>query len=180
MTASVPTRERIREAGRRIFLERGFARASVREIAAAASADPSLVIRYFGSKEGLFLDAMHLGFELAPLLDGPTDTLGERIVDALLADRGEIRGVFLALVRASEAGDVSSRLRAAHEQDFVGPLRARLDGPDAELRARMAAALVGGLLYSVWLVGDDELLARSAAVRQEYGAALQRILTPGA
>lgn len=179
MTA-VPTRDRIREAGRRMFLERGYTRASVRDIAAEAAADPALVIRYFGSKEGLFLDAMHLRFELAPLLDGPLESLGERIVEAVLTDSGEIGGVFLALVRASEAGDVSSRLRAAHEDDFIAPLRTRLEGPDAELRARMAAALVGGLLYSVWLVGDDELLARAATVRREYGAALQRILAPEA
>ncbi|MBN9605036.1 MAG: TetR family transcriptional regulator [Actinomycetales bacterium] len=178
MTAPAPARERLREAGRRIFLERGFARASVRDIAAAAQADPALVIRYFGSKEGLFLDALRVEFELSPLLEGPVEGLGARIVEAVLADEDDIRGVFLALIRASEVGDVSSRLRAAHEETFVAPLRARLDGPDADLRARMAAALVGGLLYSAWIVGDEPLRAGGDLVVREYGAALQRLLTP--
>ena len=56
-----------------------------------------------------------------------------------------------------------------------------MSGPDADLRARLAAALVGGLLYSMWVVGDDELVAADHAdVVRRYGALLQELLTPGA
>ena len=70
-------------------------------------------------------------------------------------------------------------LREAHESSFVAPLLARLDGPDAELRARLAAALVGGLLYSLWVVGDDTLAAADRTdLVATYGALLQRLITP--
>ena len=52
-------------------------------------------------------------------------------------------------------------------------------GPDADLRARLAAAVVGGLLYALWVVGDETLAAagrRELIVR--YGALLQSVLTP--
>ena len=59
------------------------------------------------------------------------------------------------------------------------PLLERLTGPDAELRARLGAALIGGLLYSLWVVGDEQLAAtdhRELVVR--YGALLQSLITP--
>jgi len=175
------SRDRIREAARRLFPEHGYTGTSVRDIATAAGVDPALVIRYFGSKEGLFLEAMELEFELAPVLDGPLDTLGPRLVRAVLSGADEIRSVYLALLRASEAGDVTSKLRRAHEEDFVGPLRERLDGADADLRARMIAALVGGLLYSAWVVGDEVLVGRDVDdVATRFGALVQELLTPGA
>jgi len=58
-------------------------------------------------------------------------------------------------------------------------LRDRLSGPDAELRARLAAALVGGLLYSLWVVGDEELLATDHhELVTRYGGLLQTLITP--
>jgi hypothetical protein len=74
---------------------------------------------------------------------------------------------------------VGPHLRETHDAAFVAPLRSRLEGPDAELRARLAAALVGGLLYSLWVVGDEVLLAADRAeVVRRYGALLQALLTP--
>lgn len=174
-----PTRERIRDAAARLFGERGYAGASVRDIALAASADPALVIRHFGSKELLFLDAMQVPFDELPLLDVPLEALGRRFVAVLLdADEG-LRGAWLALVRGSDRDGIADRLMAVHTEAFVAPLRRRLDGPDADLRARLAAALVGGLLYSLWVVGDEALLAADRSeVADRYGALLQRLLTP--
>jgi hypothetical protein len=58
-------------------------------------------------------------------------------------------------------------------------LRARLHGDDAELRARLAAALVGGLLYSLWVVGDEQLLATDRReLVSRYGGLLQTLITP--
>ena len=175
----VSTRASIGAAATRLFADRGYAGTSVRDIASAAAVDPALVIRYFGSKEQLFLETMRLDLEHNPLQDGPVETLGVRFLESLLASSDLNRGAFLALLRASDDGERGSALRGAHEQSFVAPLLARLDGPDAELRARLAASLVGGLLYSLWVVGDDALAAadRTQLVRT-YGALLQRLITP--
>ncbi|MBO9577210.1 MAG: TetR family transcriptional regulator [Microbacteriaceae bacterium] len=173
------TRAAIRSAARTLFQEHGYAGTSVRDIAAAATTDAALVIRHFGSKERLFLDCLETGALVQPLTDGPLESLGRDFVRFLLEPDDQVRGVFLALVRASEGEETGSRLRAMHEADFVAPLRARLSGPDADLRARLAAALAGGLLYSLWVVGDEGLLAAEPEdVVARYGAALQGLLTP--
>ena len=51
------TRETILAAARQAFAERGFDRASIRQIATAAAVDPALVHHYFGRKDALFREA---------------------------------------------------------------------------------------------------------------------------
>jgi AcrR family transcriptional regulator len=173
------TRSEIASAARTLFSERGYAGTPVRDIATEAGVDAALVIRYFGSKELLFLETMQIDLEPDSFLVGPLETLGERYIEFLLGEQDRTRNVYLALLRASDSDGVSSRLREAHNSQFVEPLRQRLTGADSELRARLAAALVGGMLYSLWVVGDEFLLAadRAELVRR-YGALLQALITP--
>ncbi len=173
------TPEAIRASAARLFAARGYAGVSVREIAKAAGVDPALVIRHFQSKEKLFLETMQLDLDHQPLLDGPIEQLGERFIQFVLDSDENVRGIFLALLRASDGSEIGSQLREAHNAAFVAPLRGRLRGDDAELRARLAAALVGGLLYSLWVVGDDELLATDhRELVRRYGGLLQTLITP--
>lgn len=173
------TKARIRVAAHALFRSGGYAGTSVREIAAAAEADPALVIRYFGSKEELFLDTMELDLDQDPIVGLPVEDLGRRFVAFLLDADDVTRGVYLALVRGSAEPAIAQRLHDAHDRTFVAPLRSRLVGPDADLRARLAASLVGGLLYSLWVVGDEPLLATDhAELIERYGAMLQTLITP--
>jgi len=170
------TRETIREAAAPLFRERGFARTSVRDIAADAEVDPALVIRHFGSKEELFLATMHV--DIDPIRDVPLDELGRRFLADLLDGDRDTRSVFLALLRGSNEPAIGERLRLVHEAAFVAPLRERMTGADADVRARLAAALVGGLLYSLWVVGDEALDADHPSIVEHYGALLQQLITP--
>ena len=171
------TRGEIRVAAARLFRERGFARTSVRDIAAQAVTNPALVIRHFGTKELLFLDTMQFTIDDEPLLDVPLERFGERFIEVVLSD-DDIRGVYLALVRGSNEAQIKVRLQAIHERTFVEPVRARLRGPDADVRARIAAAVVGGLLYALWVVEDEGLLqAERGELITRYGALLQQALT---
>lgn len=169
----------IRDAAAALFAEKGYAGTSVRDIGRAAGVDAALVIRHFESKEKLFLETMRLDLDHQPLLDWPIDTLGERFVRFLLDSDENVRGIFLALLRASDGEEIGSRLQAAHNAAFVQPLLSRLEDDDAELRARLAAALVGGLLYSLWVVGDEALLATDHGdLIRWYGGLLQSLITP--
>lgn len=174
-------KERIRSAAARLFPERGYAGTSVRDIAALAQTDPALVIRHFVSKELLFLETVELTIDDEPLLRVPLERFGRAFIAFLLATEQETRGVYLAFVRGSGEPAIAERLRAVHERTFVAPLRARLDGEDADERARLAAAMVGGLLYALWVVGDEHLLAADHEhLAARYGALLQELLTPRA
>lgn len=174
----VATRATIEDAATRLFAERGYAGTSVRDIAGEAGVDPALVIRYFGSKEQLFLETMRLD-GANPLEEGPIETLGERFLESLLDTPDLARGRFLALLRASDGGERGSALRDAHDRAFVAPLLARLSGPDAPVRARLAASLVGGLLYTLWVVEDETLVnADRKELVAMYGGLLQRLITP--
>ena len=61
-SAKVPrsqgTRDRIVASAGKLFSRLGFDRTTIRAVAADAKIHPSLVIRYFGSKEGLFAASM--------------------------------------------------------------------------------------------------------------------------
>ncbi|CAM5691029.1 hypothetical protein SALBM217S_01343 [Streptomyces griseoloalbus] len=137
------------------------------------------MIRHFRSKELLFLETMHMTLDLGPLFDAPLDRLGERLAELLLDLGGSARGVFLALVHGGDEPHIRDRLRDTHEHLFVEPLRRRLTGPDADLRARTAAAVAGGLLYALWVAEDHVLLRldRTELVSR-YGTLLQEVLTP--
>lgn len=173
------TRAAIADAATTLFTANGYAATSVREIAREAGADPAMVIRHYGSKEQLFLHTMQVQPEDALHFDEPWESLGIRIVEYVLDADDRLRSVYLELIRGSDAGRIGSALTAAHETNFVAPLVAALPGPDAELRARLVAAMVGGLMYALWIV-EDETLARTdrAAVIARYAPALQTLITP--
>ena len=54
---SAGTRRAILEAARSAFAAHGYDQATIRSVAATAGVDPSMVMRYFGSKAGLFTAA---------------------------------------------------------------------------------------------------------------------------
>ncbi len=153
------TREAIFAAATALFLERGYARTSVRDIAGAAGIDAALVIRHFGSKERLFIDVMAASGDQQLPFEGEPSALGERLIRSILEADDRMRGMYLALIRAGDTQLVGSALRTMHETAFVGPLAHALGGTDAEFRARLIASVIGGLMYSLWLVPDEKLAA---------------------
>src|SRR3954454_9723820 len=74
------TRAAILDAARERFAADGYERATVRAIAADAGIDPSMVIRYYGSKEGLFAAAVDLDLRLPDIASLPSDQAGETLV----------------------------------------------------------------------------------------------------
>lgn len=69
MTAHRPSsdetgRKRITDAAARLFLERGYAQTTLRDIAAAAGIKAGSIYYHFDSKEALFLDVLEQGMEV--------------------------------------------------------------------------------------------------------------------
>jgi AcrR family transcriptional regulator len=128
----------------------GFEGGTVRGIAAESSVDPSLVLHYFGSKEGLFRAAVDFPVDpaafiprlLAPGLDG----LGERLVRFFLETWDSPAGrPLLALVRSVVASeDAAALLREFVGREVLGRLARALEVDQPQLReARSRCPLAG-------------------------------------
>ena len=76
------TREAILEAATRRFATQGYGSAGVREIAADAGVTAALVNRYFGSKEGLFAEAIRRALDMGHLLQGQREDLADHLARA--------------------------------------------------------------------------------------------------
>jgi AcrR family transcriptional regulator len=94
------TKQNILTAARERFAADGYERATIRAIATQAGIDPAMVMRYFGSKEGLFAAAAQFDLRLPDLAPLPPDTLGTTLVGHFLSiwEKDE---TFLALLRAA-------------------------------------------------------------------------------
>lgn len=172
------TREVIARRARELFDRQGYTATSVRSIAAAAGIDPALVIRYFGSKEELFVRVMDLVEQTGPVLDGPTETMGRRLVANTLAEeRAELRRQFTAMLWASDRDRVRASLREAIHRLFVVQVARRLEGPDVLLRAELIAAQIAGLMQAVAITGSEDVTeADQSRIVELYGDAIQRLV----
>jgi AcrR family transcriptional regulator len=152
------TRQAILEAAKTCFMREGYEQVGVRDIAARAGVDPALVNRYFGSKEGLFSEAVASKFDLSHLLDGDRATLGERLARYVLQKQstGADYDPLVALLRSSSSDVCSGMLRNAILEGFVRPLAARLEGPDALSRAELVGSTLLGLLVHRTVIGGAE------------------------
>jgi len=155
----------------------------VREIAEAAGVDAALVNRYFGTKDGLFAEAVteaH-GRRLPEVLDGPPEDLGRRLAEYVLAPEKGVGGAdpLLALVRSTPHPVATELLRRGVDEGLVAPIAARLAGPDARVRARLVAATMLGLAVGRGIARSDELDPQAhPELVAGAAAALQRLVTP--
>lgn len=152
------TRQAILNAARQCFGHEGYDQVGVREIAALAGIDPALVNRYFGSKEGLFAEAVSSKLDLSMLFGGDRATLGERLARYVLQKKSEDNhDPLVALLRSSSSEVAGRMLRDAMTEGFISPLAARLDGPDTRERAELIGSTLLGLLVYRTIVGPGGL-----------------------
>lgn len=152
------TKQAILEAARHCFAQEGYDQVGVRDIAALAGIDPSLVNRYFGSKEGLFSAAVSSKFDLSELFSGDRSTLGERLLRFVLKKKppGHEHDPLVALLRSSSSDVAGHMLRDALLDGFVRPLAALLEGPNAKERAELVGCNLLGILVYRTVVGNAE------------------------
>ena len=178
-------REAILEAARACFAARGYDRATLRAIAAAAQVDPALVIHYFGSKEGLFEAAVELPLQphdvfARGLAAGPSQ-LGATIVRTFLEawEPPEMRLRLMAMLRSALTNEAAmGMIRDLLTRQVFGPITTALGVPDARLRATLVGSQFIGLAIMRY-IGRLEPLA-SASIDElvvAIGPTVQRYLT---
>jgi AcrR family transcriptional regulator len=180
------TREAVLVAARESFAERGFDGATIRGIAAAAGVDPALVHHYFGSKDKLFLAAVHApvdpGELLPPALEGGREQLGANLVRTLLTVwDGPARPAALALVRSAVGNEWTAKLlREFLVSQVLRRVLVTLDLPADELEARgalVASQLIGVVMARYVLRLEPLASATHDSLVASLGPTLQRYLT---
>ncbi|MDB5480285.1 MAG: hypothetical protein JWO83_1338 [Caulobacteraceae bacterium] len=150
------TRAAILEAAKAQFARLGYDRAGLREIAAEAGADVSLIKRYFGGKEGLFTEALKASFQPDRLKEWdraafPAD-IATMMADAP-ADEARTHS-FQFLLRAATSPTTAPLLNLAVQERFLLPIREWLGGADVHARARVLAAVFIGFLVERLIRGE--------------------------
>jgi AcrR family transcriptional regulator len=142
--SSVETKAVILAAARQRFAEAGFERATIRAIAADANIDPSMVMRYFGSKDLLFAAAADFDLQIPDLSDVAREHVGTRLVAHFL-DRWERDEALVVLLRSATTNDVAAQRMQEIFSSQLRPAIAKLNPADAPQRAGLIATQVLGL-----------------------------------
>lgn len=178
----------ILEAARRRFSEVGYAKASLRSIAAEAGVDAALISYHFGSKRGLFGAVLELSVNptllIGTVLDAPTPVLPERLLRTVLAvwDDEVHRAPLLRMVEGALAHpDLGRLLRDLIETELVPQMAARLgEGTPtraAEHRAAATAAMIGGVILMRYVLRVEPIASMTAGeVVAAYGPGVRAVM----
>ena len=178
------TRAAILAAARARFAEHGFARTSVRSIAADAGVDPALVHHYFGTKDELFLAALEMPVDprklIGPAVAGPIEQAAERFLDVFLTvwDDPDIRPSLLAVARGIMDPAANRLLSEGVLPVVIEPIGVALgiDRP-AERMPLVASQVIGLILMRYVLVVEPLASMPRDRVIATYAPTIQRYLT---
>lgn len=173
------TRQIVVRAARTRFARSGYGDVTIRDVADDAGVSAALVMKYFGSKEQLFVAAADLAEGFAEFLDAPDGELGRHMVEVTLAlqDRPHSTNPFLAALfmagRPDSPAEVTDDLREA----FVERLTQRLSGRNRTVRAELITAQVLGLSAMVRALVSPALAGASPRTIIDLAAAgIQRLV----
>jgi AcrR family transcriptional regulator len=140
------TRRALLDAARALFAQDGYDATTVRAVADRAGVNQALLFRYFGNKEGLFVEAVR-GRAMDLLTAGPPAELLDRLLTAVIQPT-EAPEVFLAVLRGTGSPRVAEQLRNELDEAYTSALADLVDTTDradAEARAHLLLAWLLGI-----------------------------------
>ena len=174
------TRAHILDAARTLFAMHGYDGASIRDVAARASIDPAMVIRYFRSKDELFARAAVVDLHLPELRVIDLTAIGETLIRRFLEiweDPASGPGMTILLRSAMSNDFAAEKLREVFANQ-VRPVVARVgDQADAGRRAGLVSSQLLGLAMCRYLLRLPPVVALSHdEIIRDVGSALQRYI----
>ena len=174
------TRERIMQSARERFSREGFERTTIRAVAADAAIDPALVMRYFGSKEGLFAAASEIDLELPDLRAVPRGEVGRRLAANFVErwETGPSAGALKVLLRTATSNEAArERLREIFEQQLMRMLSSAVPKAEVPARASLVATQILGLALCRYILQLPPIVALSPkALADDIAPTLERYL----
>ena len=172
------TKAVILAAARERFAADGYERATIRAIAADAGIDPSMVMRYYGSKDALFAAAAEFDLELPDLTQVPVEGIGAALADHFV-ERWERDEALLILLRAGVTNEaVAERMRTIFAAQLAPVIEKATAAPEqAPQRASLAASQVLGMALCRYVLAFPPLREMTRHEVVEWiGPTLQRYL----
>jgi AcrR family transcriptional regulator len=176
------TRGAILRAAQARFAADGYDRATIRAIAANARIDPSMVMRYFGSKAQLFAAAVDPDLRLPDLSGVPRRQLGKVLVTHFL-ERWEgdpVDDSLLMLLRSAATDEVArERMRHTFASQLVPVLASVVDDSrQVPRRAGLVASQLLGLALTRHILRLPPIAAMDRELLiEQVGPTIQRYLT---
>jgi AcrR family transcriptional regulator len=154
------TREAILAAAVVEFTEHGYARAGVRQIAERAGVTAMMINRYFGSKEGLFAEAVDRSFAPPTVVGEERHGLTRALAHQLAARTepgAERLDPFLLTLRSASDPEAADIVRRGIETHVGARFAGLLEGAEADLRAQLGLALAAGTWLLRAVIGTTAL-----------------------
>ncbi|MGW1026287.1 TetR/AcrR family transcriptional regulator [Streptomyces sp. NPDC002577] len=173
------TRNAILTAARERFAADGYERATIRAIAGDARIDPSMVMRYYGSKEGLFAAACAFDLHLPDLAATPPEAVGRRLVSHFL-NMWEENEMLTALLRVGVTNATAAeRMQEIFKEQLLPAVRQGCpDQGQAPTRAALVASQILGMALTRYVLRFPYAAALSREQVVEWLApTVQRYLT---
>jgi AcrR family transcriptional regulator len=160
------TRESILSAARQLFAKHGYETTTVRDVAERAHIDPAMVIRYFGSKDGLFAEAASVELELPSAADIDSADLGRTLAEHFLEiweGAGSKQGMAVLLRSAASNSYAATKMREAFLAQVMPFITAIGDPNSAPRRAGLVASQLLGLAMCRYVLKLPPVVALSRA-----------------
>lgn len=139
------TREAILRAAQQLFAEQGYTTTGVREIAAKAGVNSTLVRRYYGSKEGLLRAALQGLLRVDDIVQGDRAQCGKRAAALLLMPHSIANPVAIMMLAMADR-DARKLCCDLVDENVILPLARWLGGNDAMDRAAQLNVLWTGVI----------------------------------
>lgn len=162
---SAGTRRAILEAARSAFAAHGYDQTTIRGVAAVAGVDASMVMRYFGSKAGLFAAASIADLQIPDLSVVPLPRRGEALTRHFVErwEDAARREELMLLMRTAVTSDaVATQLQSVLAELVIAPVAA-LGVSDARARGGFIAAQFLGLALCRYILRQEPLASLSPA-----------------
>lgn len=175
------TRARLLRGARQLFASKGFEQTTVRAIAAEAGVDAAMVMRYFGSKEGLLAEAVEIDLAL-PRLQAAAGT-GAALIRHFAArwEGPEADDLLRVLLRSAATNPAArDRMRAVLGAQVAAAIaEVARDKATVPVRAALVASQVLGLAFCRYVLELPEPDLTDERTVEVLGATLDRyVLDP--
>lgn len=159
------TKSKILTTAKEMFAEQGYAQTGLREIAKTADVAPSLIVKHFGTKAGLFEAALHCALDLQTVLSTDKKKFAKTLVQAIFDHQTPI--TLSAMISLSIGDPEAAAIAGEFTQKYmIDPIAKWLGSPKADARAYLIVTVsTAFVLFNRHLITDETYPAKASAMK---------------